>query len=137
MKVCKDTSSVKMVCAFCAPTPPYAPVVCVVEGLSLERRNLACDPPASQTIKRGSGNLSVMRSCGVSAKPQSRQGNARSKTRTYSCVFLGLLEQRCKVLVAILLLVSRLSPFCNSFAMENQDVEKGIEKEDVGGLDRS
>jgi len=37
-------------------------VVCVVEGLSLERRNLAWDPPASHTMKRGRGKRSVMSS---------------------------------------------------------------------------
>ena len=63
MKVCKDTSSVNMVCAFCAPTPPYAPVVWVVEGFSLDNRNRACEPPASQTMNRGRGKRSVMRSC--------------------------------------------------------------------------
>lgn len=37
-------------------------MVCVVEGLSLERRNLAWDPPASHTMKRGRGKRSVMSS---------------------------------------------------------------------------
>lgn len=62
MKVCKETSSVKIVCAVCAPTPPYAPVVCVVDGLSLDNKKRAWEPPASQTMKRGKGNRSVIKS---------------------------------------------------------------------------
>lgn len=62
IKVCKDTSSVKMVWADVAPTPPYGPLVCVVEGLSFDSKNLAWEPPASQMMNRGSGNRSVMRS---------------------------------------------------------------------------
>jgi hypothetical protein len=53
---------VKMVWAEVAPTPPYGPVVWVVEGLSFESKNLACEPPASQMMNLGSGNRSVMRS---------------------------------------------------------------------------
>lgn len=66
MNVCRDTSSVKMVCAVWAPTPPYAPVVCVVEGFSLDSKKRACEPPASQTMNRGRGNRSVIRSCSLS-----------------------------------------------------------------------
>lgn len=51
-----------IVCAVCAPTPPYAPVVWVVEGLSLDNKKRACEPPASQTMKRGKGNRSVIKS---------------------------------------------------------------------------
>lgn len=62
IKVCRETSSVKMVWAEVAPTPPYGPVVWVVDGLSLDSRNLAWEPPASQMMNLGSGNRSVMRS---------------------------------------------------------------------------
>ena len=49
MKVCRLTSSVKMVCAVC-DTPPYVADVCVVLGLSLDSRKRACEPPASHTM---------------------------------------------------------------------------------------
>lgn len=62
INVCRDTSSVKMVWAEVAPTPPYAPVVWVVDGFSLDSRNLAWEPPASQIMNLGSGNRSVIRS---------------------------------------------------------------------------
>ena len=57
INVCKDTSSVKIVWADCDALP-YALVVCVVDGLSLDSRNRACEPPASHIINRGSGNRS-------------------------------------------------------------------------------
>ena len=63
INVCKLTSSVNVVCAVC-DTPPYVPeLVCVVEGFNFESRKRACDPPASQTIHRGSGKRSVISSC--------------------------------------------------------------------------
>jgi hypothetical protein len=52
-----------MVCADC-DTPPYAPDVCVVDGFSLDSRNLACEPPAFVTMKRGSGKRSWMSAWG-------------------------------------------------------------------------
>lgn len=62
MNVCRLTSSVKIVCAVCE-TPPYVPAeVCVVDGLSFDSRKRACEPPASQTMKRGSGKRSVISS---------------------------------------------------------------------------
>ena len=57
MNVCKETSSVNMVWADCAVVP-YALVVCVVDGLSLDNKNRACEPPASQIMNRGNGKRS-------------------------------------------------------------------------------
>lgn len=81
MNVCNDTSSfmlvsqmsqqnrsgkdspVKIVWAVCE-TPPYVLLeVCVVDGFSFDSRKRAWDPPASQTMNRGSGNRSVINSC--------------------------------------------------------------------------
>ena len=49
----------KIICALL----PYALEVCVVEGLSLDRRKRACEPPASQMMKRGRGKRSWTSSC--------------------------------------------------------------------------
>lgn len=131
MNVCNETSSVKIVCADVAPVPPYGPEVCVVEGLSFDNRNRACDPPASQTINRGSGKRSVIKSYVSMCQRQSP--SARSDL-TNSGIFFGLLEERCEILVAFLVLISRLPPLRNSFAMEDQNMEKCVEKQHVRGL---
>ena len=49
---------------------------------------------------------------------------------------LGRTEQLGKVLVALLILVPGLAPFRHGLAVEDQDVEEGVEKEDGLGLDR-
>ena len=49
----------KIICA----EVPYALLVCVVEGLSFERRKRAWEPPASQMMKRGKGKRSWTSSC--------------------------------------------------------------------------
>lgn len=46
------------------------------------------------------------------------------------CVLLRGLEKRCEVLVAFLLVVARLAPFSHCLAVEDEDVEEGVEKED-------
>jgi len=61
INVCSETSSVNIVWAFCG-TPPYPPDVWVVDGLSFDRRKRAWEPPASQTINRGSGKRSAISS---------------------------------------------------------------------------
>jgi hypothetical protein len=61
IKTCSETSSVKI--EVVPPAAPYEPpLMCVVDGFSLERRNRAWDPPWSQTMYRGIGFRSASRS---------------------------------------------------------------------------
>ncbi|KAG7055579.1 protein transporter SEC23, partial [Colletotrichum scovillei] len=39
--------------------------------------------------------------------------------------------------VTLLILVSRLAPLGDRLAVENENVEEGVEKKDMGGLNRS
>ena len=120
MKVCKDTSSVKIVCADCDALP-YALVVCVVEGLSLERRKRACEPPASHMMNRGNGN----RSCTSSYKRLILYGLAQLGD-TNPRILLWLLEDFFEIFIAFLILVTSLPPFCNCFSVIYKDLEKGV-----------
>lgn len=52
------------------------------------------------------------------------------------CVLLGRLEQRGEVLVALLVLVACFAPLGHGFAVEDEDVEEGVEEEDGFVLDR-
>ena len=61
---------------------------------------------------------------------------SRKKCRAYPCVLLWLLQKGGEVLVAFLVLVTRLPPFGNRLAVEDENVEEGVEEEDVGRLDR-
>lgn len=126
MNVCRDTSSVKIVWALWAGAP-YAPVVWVVDGFSFDKRKRACEPPASHTMKRGRGKRSVMRSCHVLSASSGNNGCFGSRGKTYSGVFLWLLQQCRKVFVSLLLLIASFPPFCNGLAVENKDVEEGVE----------
>lgn len=57
-------------------------------------------------------------------------------TGTHLRILDGRLEQLLEVLVALLVLVARLPPLRNSLAVEDQDVEEGVEEEDDVRLDR-
>ena len=126
MKVCKDTSSVKMVCAE-RDVPPYVLVVCVVEGLSLESRNRACEPLASQMIKRGNGN----RSCTSSYCMSAAYWETHLQVAAYPGIFSWLIKDRLEVFIAFLILVARFPPFGHGFPVEYQDLEECVEEEDM------
>ena len=51
-------------------------------------------------------------------------------------ILLGSLEQRAEVLVTLLILVARFPPLGHGLAMEDENVEEGVEKKDCLGLDR-
>ena len=51
-------------------------------------------------------------------------------------VFLGRLKQRREVLIAFLVLVACFAPLCHGFAVEDEDVEEGVEEEVGFLLDR-
>jgi hypothetical protein len=61
------------------------------------------------------------------------KGGVRS---THPSVFFRLLKKRGKVLVSFLFLITGFSPLCNGLAMEDQNVEEGIQEKNVSGLDR-
>ena len=56
--------------------------------------------------------------------------------KTYPSILFGLLQESPKVLVTFLLVVSHLPPVGNGFAVVYENVEEGVEEEDVVGLDR-
>ena len=132
MKVCSDTSSVKIVCAE-RDVPPYVLVVCVVDGLSLESRNRAWEPLASQIIKRGNGN----RSCTSSYCVLATYWKSHLLVGAYPGIFSWLVENCLEVLIALLLLVASFPPFSHGFAVEDEDLEEGVKEENMCRLYRS
>ena len=52
-------------------------------------------------------------------------------------VLLGRFQERSEVLVALLLVVTSLSPFRHSLAVENENVEEGIEQQNSLILNRA
>ena len=123
MKVCKLTSSVKIVCAFCG-TPPQAALWCVVLGLSLLNKKRAWDPPASHTMKRGSGNRSPIRS--YQAMLVNHSNNTVDRRAPYPGILLRRFKQLLEVLVTLLVLVPNLAPLGNGLSVENQNMEERI-----------
>lgn len=57
-------------------------------------------------------------------------------TGTHLRILDGRLEQLLEVLVALLVLVARLPPLCDCLAVEDEDVEEGVEEKDDVRLDR-
>ena len=55
---------------------------------------------------------------------------------TDTSVLLRLFQQRFKALVAFLILVAHLSPFGDGLAVEDQDMEEGVQQKNVIRLDR-
>ena len=140
MKTCKLTSSVKIAW----PVPALAALpymladMCVVDGLSFESRNRACEPPWSQTMYRGIGKRSTRRSYTHTAETDRRMSATRwTKTQTEEQkneenetnlgVRHGVLEELLEILVALLLLVACLAPLRDGLAVEDEDVEEGVE----------
>lgn len=81
MNTCKLTSSVKIAWPVAAPAElPYMLVdICVVDGLSLDNKKRACEPPWSQTMYRGIGKRSTRRSCSKTDKQTvARRGISKS-----------------------------------------------------------
>lgn len=122
MKLCRETSSVKIVWAVCAPAP-YALVVCVVEGFNLDSKNRACEPLASQMMNLGNGNLSWTSSCSVKS---AKRIPFCLGILAHPCVFLRLFEYAFEILITLLILVASLSPFSDCFSVIDQDLEKCI-----------
>lgn len=48
----------------------------------------------------------------------------------------GQLKQLLQVLVTLLVLITRFAPLSDGLAVEDEDVEEGVEEEDHVGLDR-
>ena len=52
----------------------------------------------------------------------------------YLCISYRLFQQFLEVFISFLVLVTRAAPLCDRLAVENEDVEKRVEKEDNVGF---
>lgn len=48
--------------------------------------------------------------------------------KTYSRILLGLLQQSCEIFISLLLVIACFSPFRDSLAVEDEDVEECVKK---------
>lgn len=75
-------------------------------------------------------------SLGAAGVADDEAGKGEAVLDEVLCVLLGGLEEGCEVLVAFLVLVASFAPLGHCFAVEDEDMEEGVEEEDGLVLDR-